>query len=182
MVWVALGGIVLQVIGLSGAIWGISDTYKEALNRILRDDLWADGSRFVQRRVLRRSPPSQVVTAAAAVIASSAVSASGRVQLARPSADAGTREQVAYLMRVVEVLSVESKAVMEEAERSRRELDERVERRLKELSGRLDQTDQRLRSVGKEVLGADGRGLRRATLGLAITLVGVLLTIAGLPW
>lgn len=61
MVWFALAGVVLQVFGLRLAVVGVSETFREFVDR----DLWQGArndlaQRF--RRTIRRKPRGQSVT------------------------------------------------------------------------------------------------------------------------
>lgn len=87
-----------------------------------------------------------------------------------------------YLRRMVEILSneiPEARAVTREAVEN---AETRIGTRLDDVSGRVDRTVANVASMGNALWGQDGRGLRDAALGLAITVVGVALTAFGLPW
>ena len=91
-------------------------------------------------------------------------------------------ERLAYLKEYVEVLSSELVTTRKAARDLIAESEDRSTKQIAALSSRIDATDNRVASVRAAITGTNGTGLRRAATGLAITFVGVLLTLAGLPW
>ena len=182
MVWVALIGTALQAIGLVIAIKGLSETYSEALDRSLVGDLREDWKRWVRAPFRRGRRPQVVYGTGAGVTATVAMSVSGQIRQSKPVDDATDAERLDYLMRFVEVLSNETAAARQDAKELVREMENKTDARIGEITSRLDETDQRLLTVRAAVLGPDGLGLRHAAIGLSVTFVGVVLSIAGLPW
>ena len=106
----------------------------------------------------------------------------GQVRPSKPVDDAPRDEQIAYLTRFVEILAEEITGVRKHADAIVEESESRIGTRMEEMSARLAQADERVGTLRAAMLGADGTGLRQAAVGLAVTLFGVMLSAAGLPW
>lgn len=182
MVWLALFGILLQAFGLGLAIVGLVRTYEEMFGGDFYPGIIKDLRAWCRRRILRRAPDAALAVAASGLSAFSG-RAHGSAWPPKPDDDASPEEWIAYLGDAVERLSKEAVAVRQYADVVVHEAEARVGGRIDEVWSRVNETQEHIDTVEAAIFGRQrGSGLRRAAVGLAITLVGVLFTAAGLPW
>lgn len=179
MVWFSLAGVVLEAFGLFIAIRGVAKTYQEAVGRQIWPEIADQVTQWVQTRLRRK--PRHVVGKAISITATSKISVGGEVKVgsSTPRPDAPAEEQIAYLRQAVDALSGEVQRVREESRAMVKESEDRLGKLLGALSERVDDTGDRLGKMWDAVLGREGKGLLQAAVGLGITLVGVVLSIAG---
>ncbi len=183
MIWLAFTGILLQVAGLAVAVRGVSLTYKQA---VPGGRLWRDTGvafrRWLRVKIFRRSRDAVVHAGAATVVGAFGGSVYGRVRPPLPADGAATDEQITYLRGMVEILSKEITEARAFTREVVQETEERIGARLDDVSTRVNRTAEDVASMWNALWGRDGRGLRDAAVGLAVTAVGVGLTAFGLPW
>lgn len=109
-------------------------------------------------------------------------SAFGQVRQGKPPDDASLDEKVAYLMRYLDILGNETTEVLRQAQEAVNRTEGRLTDRLDGLSSRLNEINEGMSSIRSALFGHDGRGLRRAAIGLVMTAVEVVLTAFGLSW
>lgn len=165
MVWLAFAGIVLQIAGLALAVRGVSLTYRQAVpgGRFWRDTALAF-AQWVRIKVFRRTPDATVHAVAATALASFSGSAYGQVRPRLPAEDAMTEEQIAYLRRMVEILSNEITEARAFTREVVQEAETRIGTRLDDVSARVDRTATDVASMWNALWGRDGRGLRDAAV------------------
>ena len=178
MIWWERAGLTLEAVGLGLAIWGLFMTYREAVGRRLDVDL---RSRIMQsvRRMLPGRPSSQVVTGAGTATLTVTAEGVGIALPARPGESATVEERLAYLTSSVDSLRQETAAVEERATSLVAAYETRANSRMDQMTARQESTDERVLTLEAAFVGRNGSGLQWAAVGLAFTLVGVLLSIVG---
>lgn len=182
MVWIALAGTALEVVGLTLAVVGVSETYRESLDRDLWHDVRADLGRWFRRAILQKPQARPVYHGVARQTLPSLTfgQAFGQVRPPKPGDDASNDVKVDYLMRVVELVSQEVTAARAHADTMVRDAEARIAEQNRRVGDQLADADKQLRSLRTALVGIDGSGLRRAAVGLTVTLIGVVLSVAGL--
>lgn len=184
--WVALAGIILQVIGVAMAVRGLAATYTEAVGyQSLWRDLWeVDRPRWWGRIAFWQKPEPQTIEVGPV----DTMGATGSLGLfltgrpPQPPTDATLEQQVDYLTKLIDAVADELVETRQTAKAEHRELQQYVSERIVEIREEVGPVQSEVRTVRKAAFGHDGGGLRRAVLGLCITGVGIALTAAGLPW
>ena len=182
MVWIAAFGVLLQVLGLAVATCGVAATYQEAVDRRLWPDVRSGFISWVRHLLGRDRAVGQTVHVGG--VANISVVGNARLSSRRPEPedDSPLEEQVAYLLSAVvdidRTVEADRKAITSQVQA----VEERLGTRVDHVSAQVADAHQQLRSVRSALFGADGAGLRRAAVGLVITMIGVGFTVAGLPW
>ena len=185
--WLSLVGVALQVVGLVIAMWGVSQTYEQAMGSSMSKDLWRRLRQWA-RRLLRRPEPAtaKTVPVQAVAIGTATLRASARVSASDPGRYAPSWKQVQYLRRSVEILFEQDDEDRRYAEHERRELATGLRQRQDDLEARQEadirELENRAEQTRDALWGTNGKGLQNAVVGLAITAAGVALTSAALPW
>lgn len=170
-------GIVLQMVGLSTAIWGISETYREALDRRLLPDMWK-GTLETLKRVLpwMKDLPARETVGTDLVIGWN-VEESKPV---RPQLDDRDRT-VEGRLDAIEALATD---IVERLDADRERADAQAQRLRQGLNTVAVQAAADVEAVQVDVavnrrllIGPDGKGLRRAAAGLMLTMFGMFLTL-----
>ena len=184
----ATTGAALQVLGLIVAISGVAKTYETVLDRRLLPDLWrnlrrsctaklASCWRWIRTKLLKRPPPQRTGTASGSV---SVIGTATGMITARlgpaPGADATPQEQIAYLLRSVDQLQSELDRTREQAATELARTRAELSTQNVQISDRLNSAVGEIRQLHSGLVGHDGAGLRTTVIGLAITLVGVVLS------
>lgn len=185
--WLSLIGVALHILGLGIAAWGVSQTYGQATGSNLSEDLWRRLRQRVNRLLRRPELPSpSAVSIQASASATATLKASARVRAADPGRYAPSWQQVQYLRRSVEILIEQDDEDRRYAEDERRELAGGLRRRQDEATTKHQEEIRALEKQAEQtrdaLWGTDGKGLQDAVIGLAITVAGVALTSAALPW
>ena len=97
------------------------------------------------------------------------------------SVDQPLDEQVAYLRERVDQLAHTASIERDRRRQAVNNTNKTLGARIDEVSNRLEHTDEEVGTVRKATIGADGRALAETFGGLALTAMGVALTIVGLP-
>ncbi len=182
MVWIAALGLVLQITGLVIASSGISQTYNAMFGRVLWRDLAADLIGWWRRVILRR-PQGQSIEVEPATISVEAASLEiTRGRRPPPEEPATTEDRVRWLDEVTADIYEDLTSVRAAARTTATEVEQRLASEFAAVDSRAARVAKGLEVVRVAVAGSDGAGLRRAVLGLLVTLFGVALTAFGLPW
>ena len=176
-------GLLLQLVGLTIAVSGVHQMHTTLTSsplvwrRALKEAA-SDGWQWVRINVLRRKPPPQVITGSGAIVMTgSGVAAFGRVRPGEPSPTATIDERLERLEGYVKLLDAE----IDSRHKAYDERHQRLDNDLRSLRsdtraeiGELRADQDRMRTA---LAGSDGRSLRRTFVGLAITALGVGLTL-----
>lgn len=189
MVWVALAGIFLQVIGIAVAIRGFADSYKTLVgaDRSLRHDLWEQELKRWMRlawQKLRRKEPQPVTVTGRSTLPAMESAAAGFVvsQPEDPGMEAPADQRLDYVHEFVNVLSEAMETNRTQMETKVDETRERLIGQINHVASQVQETRQMVTTFEEATFGRDGKGLRETVLGLVIAAVGILMTIAGLSF
>lgn len=176
MAWWLIVALVFQVVGLGLAIWGVAATKWELFRGrpLPPGRAWAS----VKRAVGRRKGGTHYIETGGSIAAVGSMSAFVQTLPMRPGPDASAGEWGAYLEKKVD--NVEELRVRGEQEWRKRtdRLSESVDRERTERATAIAGLEQR---IGTAIGGEGGSGLDLAWWGLALTLVGTLISgVAGI--
>lgn len=176
MRWWLTAGLLLQVIGLVLAVWGVASTKGDLFpgHPLPHRRAWS----WTKRTVRRRQGRTHTLEVSGSIIATSAMSAFVQTLPGRPDPDATAGEWGTYLERKVDNLA-------ELREHDHREWKERTDRLGSSLdterTERVADVARLEQRIGIAVGGEGGSGLDMAWWGLTLTLVGTVVAgVAGI--
>lgn len=94
----------------------------------------------------------------------------------QPHPEATVEEQLQHIHRWISEVEKELHQSREVAGKDLREVNDRLDERIDAVQSEVASAKRDVQAVRDTAFGREGRGLREAALGLAITLVGVLLS------